>query len=249
MRSGPTGGRTCMACFVLIHGAGDDHWSWHRVRPLIEAAGHTVVAPDLPCEDETAGLATYTDVVVAAIEAEASAADEARRPLVVVGQSMGALVAPLVADRVPVDLIVLLAAMVPVPGERPADLWANTGLAEDRRALYEREGWGDPSELDVERDFYHDLPPALRAEVLTRPERDQSWTPFEEPWPLDRWPDVPVRAVLARDDRFSPADHQRRVVAERLGITPDEIPGGHCAALSRPDALAGRLLAYLDDLG
>jgi pimeloyl-ACP methyl ester carboxylesterase len=158
---------------------------------------------------------------------------------------MGGLTAPLVADRVPVDLIVLLTAMIPVPGEPPADLWGNTGLAEDRRALYEREGWGDPGEMDVVRDFFHDLPADLLAEVLARPERDQSWTPFEDPWPLDRWPDVPTRAVLPRDDRFHPADHQRRVVAERLGTTPDEIPGGHCVALSRPDALAERLLAYL----
>ncbi len=231
-----------MATFALIHGAGDDSWYWHRVRPLLVAAGHDVVAPDLPCEDDAAGLAEYTDVVVAAIGDRAG-------PLVVVAQSMGGLTAPLVAARIPVDLIVLLAAMVPVPGEAPADLWANTGLAEDRRALYGREGWGDPGELDVVRDFLHDLPPPVLAEALARPERGQSWTPFEAPWPLDRWPDVPTRFLLARDDRFFPADHQRRVVPERLGIVPDEMPGGHCVALSQPAALADRLLASLDDVG
>jgi hypothetical protein len=39
----------------------------------------------------------------------------------------------------------------------------------------------------------------------------------------------------------------RRVVQERLGITPDEIDGGHCVALSRPKELADRLEAYLAD--
>jgi pimeloyl-ACP methyl ester carboxylesterase len=167
---------------------------------------------------------------------------------VVVAQSMGGLTAPLVAARIPVDLIVLLAAMVPVPGEAPTDLWGNTGLAEDRRILYEREGWGDPGEIDVVRDFLHDLPPSVLAEALARPERDQSWTPFEDPWPLDRWPEVPTRFLLARDDRFFPADHQRRVVPERLGIVPDEMPGGHCVALSQPVALADRLLRDLDEV-
>lgn len=228
-----------MATFVLIHGAGDDSWYWHRVRPRLETAGHEVVAPDLPCEDDTAGLATYTDVVVDAIGDRAG-------PLVVVAQSMGGLTAPLVAARVPVDLLVLLAAMIPLPGEAPADLWGNTGLADDRRALYEREGWPTDGELDVVHDFLHDLPPEVLAEALARPERGQSWTPFEDPWPLDHWPDVPTRFLLARDDRFFPADHQRRVVPERLGIVPDEMPGGHCVALSQPVTLADRLLAYLD---
>lgn len=233
-----------MATFVLIHGAGDDSWYWHRVRPLLAAAGHDVVAPDLPCEDDAAGLAEYADVVVEAV-GDRSGRD---RPLVVVAQSMGGLTAPLVAARIPVDLIVLLAAMVPVPGEAPGDLWGNTGLADDRRVLYEQMGLPTDGELDVVRDFLHDLPPPVLAEALARPERGQSGTPFADPWPLDRWPEVPTRFLLARDDRFFPADHQRRVVPERLGIVPDEVPGGHCVALSQPVALVDRLLAYLDGL-
>jgi hypothetical protein len=41
-----------------------------------------------------------------------------------------------------------------------------------------------------------------------------------------------------------PADFLRRVVRERLDITPDEIESGHCPALSRPKELAERLEAY-----
>jgi hypothetical protein len=36
----------------------------------------------------------------------------------------------------------------------------------------------------------------------------------------------------------------RRVVAERLAITPDEIAAGHCVALSRPKELADLLCSY-----
>ena len=35
-----------------------------------------------------------------------------------------------------------------------------------------------------------------------------------------------------------------RRVLERLGMTPDEMNGGHCVALSRPKELAERLVAY-----
>ena len=45
-----------MATYALIHGAGTDSWYWHLVAPELEALGHEVVAPDLPCDDDGAGL-------------------------------------------------------------------------------------------------------------------------------------------------------------------------------------------------
>ncbi len=57
-----------MASYVLVHGAGSDSWYWHLVAPRLRALGHDVVAPDLPCDDDTAGLAEYADVVVDAVE-------------------------------------------------------------------------------------------------------------------------------------------------------------------------------------
>jgi hypothetical protein len=41
-------------------------------------------------------------------------------------QSLGGFAAPLVAARRPVDAIVLVAAMIPAPGETGDDWWANT---------------------------------------------------------------------------------------------------------------------------
>ncbi|MET0883279.1 MAG: alpha/beta fold hydrolase, partial [Acidimicrobiales bacterium] len=73
-------------------------------------------------------------------------------------------------------------------------------------------------------------------------------TPFEAPFPLAAWPDVPTRFLLGRQDRLFPAEFQRRVVQERLGFTPDEMVGGHLPALAHPDELADRLLAYEAEL-
>ena len=74
---------------------------------------------------------------------------------------------------------------------------------------------------------------------------EQSDTPFTQPWPRDRWPDVPTRVLAGRDDRLFPLEFQRRVAQERLGLPLDEIPGGHLAALSRPRELADRLESYV----
>src|SRR5262245_7666610 len=108
-----------MATYVLIPGAMGDSWYWHRVVPLLQTRGHAVVAPDLPAADDRAGLDFYVRVVDEAIGA--------RRDLIVVGQSMGALTAPLICARRPVDLLLLVAPMIPRPGETGAAWWTSTG--------------------------------------------------------------------------------------------------------------------------
>jgi hypothetical protein len=211
-----------MATYVLIHGGGDVAWHWHLLAAELRTRGHDVVAPDLPYEDDTAGLPEYADTVIDAIGD--------RRDLVVVAHSFGAFTAPLVCDRAPVNLLVLLAGMVPAPGEPPGEWWASTGYRQERPA-------------DPVATFLHDVPPDLAAEAVRR-WRDQSATPWRRPWPLAAWPAVPTRFLLCRDDRVFPAAFLRRVVRDRLGITPDEIDGGHYVALSRPKELADRLEAY-----
>lgn len=214
-----------MAAFAFIHGAGDVGWYWHLVTAELERRGHDTVAPDLPCDDDSAALPEYADTVAAA------AGD--RDGLVVVAQSLGGFVAPLVCDRVPVALIVLVAPMIPAPGEAPADYWSATGYADEPREQYD-----NPVAL-----FYQDVPPELVAEARTR-SRGQSEARMGEPSPLRAWPGVPTRVLLCRDDHLLPPAFVRRVARERLGITPDEIDGGHAPALSRPRELADRLEAY-----
>lgn len=213
-----------MATFVLIHGAGDVGWYWHLVEAELRRHGHETVAPDLPCDDDTAGLPEYADAAV-------SAAGRRTGNVVVVGQSLGGFTAPLVSERLDADLLVLVAPMIPAPGEAVTDYWKNSG--------YDHEPTGDTIEL-----FYQDVPPALAAEAVKRGRR-QSEARLSEPSPLTRWPDVPTRVILCRDDRMFPPRYLRRVAAQRLGVTSDEIEGGHTPALSRPRELAALLESYV----
>jgi hypothetical protein len=224
MRRRFAGKEKAMATFVLIHGGGDVGWYWHLVERELHRRGHDTLAPDLPCDDDSAGLAEYTDAVVEAIGP--------RRDLVVVAQSFGGFTAPLVAARVPVDTLILVAGMIPAPGEAPNDWPANTGFDEVMGAQSRRYAGQDL--------VYQDVPQAL-AEQARRNGRDQSDTPGRAPWPLAAWPPVPTRFVLCTQDRFFPPEFMRRVVADRLGIVPDEIAAGHAVALSRPKELADLL--------
>ena len=232
-----------MATFVLLPGAASDSWYWHRIEPLLVAAGHGVIAVDLPCDDDHAGFPEYADAVIAALEERGQARSG---EVVLVAQSMAGFTAPIVATRIPVAMIVLIAAMTPAPGESAGDWWTNTGHggahAEAMAAL------GLPTEpFDEAAVFLHDVPADIVAESAHHL-REQSGTPFAAPWPLDAWPDVPTRFLLCRDDRLFPAEFQRRVVTERLGITPDEMDGGHLPALAHPDELAAHLLRYAAEL-
>jgi pimeloyl-ACP methyl ester carboxylesterase len=212
-----------MATFVLIHGGGGSAWDWHLLVPELAGRGHDVVVPELPIEDRSAGFAEFCDTVVDAIGD--------RRDLVVVGHSYGAFTAPLIADRLPVRLVVLLAPMLPRPGERPADWWDNTGYRGE-------EG------LSEAQQFYNGVPAGIVAEAAAHG-REQASAEWNEPWPLRAWPDAPTRVLIAREDRFFPADFQRRVAVDRLGVTPEEIDGGHAVAFSHPEQLADQLTSYL----
>jgi pimeloyl-ACP methyl ester carboxylesterase len=200
-----------MTLFALIHGAGGTAAQWDPVAAALRGHGHDAVAMDLPCEDDSAGLEAYTDAVVEAIGD--------RGDVVVVAHSLAGFTAPLVCERVPVDVLILVAGMVPAPGETGIDWWSNTG--------------------------HTDLPPV---EQPVQP-RGQSRTPMLEPWPLAAWPDVPTRFLLCRHDRLLPPDLQRRVARERLGITPDEMDGGHLPALAHPTELVAWLEVFRAEAG
>jgi pimeloyl-ACP methyl ester carboxylesterase len=226
-----------MATFVLIHGAADTGWYWHLVEAELQARGHRTIAPDLPCDNDEASLDDYARTVIDAM---------ADRPdPVIVGQSYGAFTATLVAARLPVRLLVLLAGMIPAPGERPGDWWGNTGYQQAVEKQAELDG-GQTGHDDTFITFYNGVPRTLTEEAVRRGGRGESSAVWNTPWPLDAWPDVPTKFILCKDDRFFPAAFMRHVAHRRLGTVPDEVPGCHCAALSNPRELGDLLVSYLD---
>ena len=221
-----------MTTFVLIPGAGGSAWYWHRVVPLLRAAGHEAIAVELPGPDESAGLPEYTRLVIDAI---GSAPD-----VVLVAASLGGFTAPLVAAAVPVRGLVLANAMIPQPGETAGQWWDDTGWAQARVAAAQARGYS--ADFDVAVYFLHDLPP----EVLEDGDRHafpEADAVFASVCDFESWPPVPIRVAAGADDRFFPVEFQRRVAHERLGLALDTLPGGHLMALAQPEPLAAYLLA------
>ncbi|MBV8929449.1 MAG: alpha/beta fold hydrolase, partial [Mycobacteriaceae bacterium] len=113
----------------------------------------SVTAVGLPFDDDSAGLDTYCELVCSAIV-------DVDGPVVLVAQSMGAFVAPMVAERRRTDLIVLVNPMVPAPGETAGDWWANTGQRRARVKYFSQIGL-PARDFDPAEDFFHDVPEAV----------------------------------------------------------------------------------------
>lgn len=224
-----------MAVFILVHGAGDTGWSWHRLAAVLRQRGHEVIAPDLPGDDDSLTLVDYADAVVAATGG--------RRGGVVVGHSFGGFTAPIVAEKLTADALVMLAAMIPLPGESPDEWWSNSGFAAAVEAQAARDG-GLTGSDDPFVGFYHDVPRGLAEEAMSRERAHPSAASMAAPWPLTAWPSVPTRFVVCTEDRFFPQAFLRALARERLGVVADEIQASHCVALSRPEELASMLVEY-----
>jgi pimeloyl-ACP methyl ester carboxylesterase len=220
--------------FVLIPGAGTDPGAWQWTIAELRARGHEAVAPALPLDDPEAGPVAHGAAVL-------DAARDLPGRVVVVGQSLGAFTAPLVAARMPVAELVLVAPMIPTPGETAGEWWSAVGHAKAIAPLVERlgpmSGWGPRELAEV---FLHDVPGEI-AQACERFNRAPGAGMFREPWPLSGWPDVPTRVLAPRDDRLFPLAFQRRVTRERLGLPVHVLPGGHVPMLARPGELAARL--------
>lgn len=108
-----------MSTFVLVHGAWHGGWAWGKVVPLLEGAGHGVVAPDLPghgddpTPPEEVSLQGYGERLAGVLDA-------LEEPAILIGHSMGGIAVSETAERRPekIELLVYLNAFL-LPGGVP----------------------------------------------------------------------------------------------------------------------------------
>ena len=133
--------------------------------------------------------------------------------------------------------------MIPAPGETGGQWWDAVEQRKAREEQDRREGRDPVAPFDERQMFFHDVPQAIVDEAFRRGEPRQADLPFAQPWPLAAWPDIATSGIAGRDDRIFPADFQRRVAKERLGIDLAVVPGGHLISLSNPEGLVAAFLA------
>jgi pimeloyl-ACP methyl ester carboxylesterase len=205
--------------FCLVHGAWHDATCWDPVPEGLRAAGHDVVAPDLPFDDP----ATTFE---ARIEPALSAIEHLPDPVVAVGHSMGAGYAPSIAAAREGSLLVQLCpGLGPLRDGFPWPPARADGTCE----------WEPEAAIAA-------LYPRLRGEVARRlASRLRPMAPAAGERPRVRLPPSRTVVVIALEDELFDPSSERAAARERLGVEPVEIPGGHFPMAEDPEALAALL--------
>lgn len=240
-----------MARIVLVHGAFAGGWSWERVTGPLEAAGHSVSAPDLPGagSDRTPVAGVTLDAYAARIGDVLADGDE---PAVLVGHSMGgvAITHAAARHRVHVRQLVYVGAFLPGEGDSLVGL---TELPEGAGDMVQAAMvvTGEPPVAALSRDaahtaFFHRCDTDTAAVALDRL-RPQPLAPFVTPVSLGEGgvEALPPRSyVVCSDDRSLPPPLQRRMARERADGTVTEIDTDHSPFFSATE----ELVALLDRL-
>ena len=228
-----------VAHFLLLHGACHGGWCFADLAARLRRAGHAATAPDLPCDDITAGLKEYQQAAIGALGGQVD-------DLVVVGHSLGALVVPLVAAAVPTRRMVMLAGIVGAPNrslESLADEDADRDLPLGGGLEFDDQGRFRFTADAARRVLYPDCPPEIVESAIGRLRFQRSmWTQTAE---FAAWPDVETMSIICAEDLVVNPAWSDRVARNRLGVEPVQLPGGHSPFFSRPDELTEVLLAGL----
>lgn len=111
--------------FVLIHGLCHGAWTWYKVKPQLEAAGHCVTAVDLASSGinmtRLEEIQTLEDYCKPLLEFLSSLCSDEEK-VILVAHSMGGISAALAADIFPckVAAIVFLTSFMPDTRNPPA---------------------------------------------------------------------------------------------------------------------------------
>jgi pimeloyl-ACP methyl ester carboxylesterase len=236
-----------MARFVLVHGGFSGAWIWLPLMDRLKAAGHVVEAFDLPGmgDDNTSASEVSLDSYAGRVCEVLAASSE---PGIVVGHSMGGIVATQAAARCPerVAALVYVAAFLPKDGQSLLDL---TKLPE-----------GDGEQVLANVVVEGEPPVAVMPAAASRHALYRSCAEDVATWAIARQCPQPVSPlpmavsippgalnginryyVLCTRDRAIPPPLQRRMIAENACADVIELDTDHTPQLSMTNELAKAL--------
>ena len=235
-----------MSTYVLVHGGGHGGWCWQRVARVLREQGHEVYAPTLTGFGERSHLGspetafdTFVTDVVQVIEFEDLT------DVVLVGHSMGGVVIPRVAMRIPerIRQVIWLAAVVCADGENLLQAVPQSPeMAAAVKVL--PDGSIRTDQRLIVEGVLSDGTPADKDWVLAR-HRPYPQAALIEPGRLTEFLalGLPTGYVTALQDVAVPPD-RAAVFADRLqGALRAEVDSSHDCMISRPAETAAALLA------
>jgi pimeloyl-ACP methyl ester carboxylesterase len=222
---------------ALIHGAWADGSSWAAVIRRLQAAGHEVVAPQLPHTSLADDVAKVRHVL--SLQQE---------PTVVAAHSYGGqVVTALGVDAPNVVGLVYLAAFGLDEGE---SIGALLGQGPPTPALasfqIDDQGFAWLPEDAVVKHFAPDIDP-VEARVIYAVQQPLAASTLNDVMGPPAWRTLPTWFAVAQHDEVIPPDAERQF-AKRMGATTVELDSSHVVMISHPDEVTSLIQSAVDAL-
>ena len=214
---------------VLVHGVWADGSSWSKVIPILENAGHRVIAVQLPLSSLADDVATVKRAI-----------DLVGGPVTLVGHSYGGFVITNAGyNNQNVTGLVYVSAFGPDEGESTAN-FVDVAKLPPGLLVFDSGGYAYINPEMFHQAFVQDAN-ATEAEIMAVVQKPAHQSILTEPSGPPAWKQLPTWFEISESDRIIPPDAQRQF-AQRMNATTISLNSSHASLVTHPDEIAQLIL-------
>jgi len=214
---------------VLVHGAWADGSSWEGVIPILQKAGHRVIAVELLEHSLADDVATAKRAI-----------NLVGGPITLVGHSYGGFVITNAAYNNPnVTRLVYIAAFAPDEGQSLGDFVDVTKLPKDL-LIVDGGGFAYINPAMFAGAFAQDVN-STEADIMATVQKPFSISIFDEKSGPPAWKQLPTWYQVSENDHMIPPDAER-MFAKQMNATTISLASSHASLVSHPQEIAQFIL-------
>ena len=220
---------------VLVHGTYVDGSSWSKVIPILQNAGHKVIAVQLPLHSLADDVATVKRAI-----------DLVGAPVLLVGHSYGGFVITNAAYNNPnVKGLVYVAALAPKEGQTLSNFIDFTKFPKGF-LVFDNGGFVYINPKMFGQALAQDTDPA-QANVLAAEQKPFSKSILAEKSGPPAWKQLHSWYQVSENDHAIPPDAER-MFAKQINATTISLPSSHASPLSHPNEVSKLILDATNNL-
>jgi pimeloyl-ACP methyl ester carboxylesterase len=214
---------------VLVHGTYVDGSSWSKVIPILQNAGHKVIAVQLPLHSLADDIATTKRAI-----------DLVGAPVILVGHSYGGFVITNAAYNNPnVKGLVYIAAFAPNEGQSLTDFIDATKLPKDF-LVSDNGGFVYLNPNMFPQAFAQDIDVA-QAQIMAAAQKPFNQSILAEKSGPPAWKQLPTWYQISNNDRLIPPAAEQ-MFAKQINATTISLASSHASPVSHPNEIAKLIL-------
>jgi pimeloyl-ACP methyl ester carboxylesterase len=214
---------------VLVHGGWADGSGWSKEIPILTAAGHKVIAVQLPLHSLSDDVATVKRAV-----------EHIGGPTILVGHSYGgAVITNAGYNNSNVTGLVYIAAFAPDEGQSLSS-FVDPAKFPKELFIVDSGGFIYLNPKVFRENFAQDVDPA-EADIMAIVQKPFHQSEFVEKSGPPAWKQLPTWYQISTNDHMIPPDVQR-MFAQRMNATTISLPASHASYVSHPNEIADFIL-------